>query len=192
MKPFAYSTAGKPPEMKDTPEEELTYLSLATASNNCFTTDDVRLIRRMFDRADTNGDGIVNCTELAALLSSLGDVSGRLIKAVLDDDAEDQQWSFTAFVHWTRVKLSSDDRLKLMTMEIDYIRSMGIDRSEEQAQKEFSSHRAERKKSQGNLLTHHDSSESMGYSGARRASKTYSNSAKPNDVDAYKSEFGLE
>ena len=195
MKPFSYSTAGKPAEMRDTLEEEATYASLATASNNCFTVDDVRLIRRMFDRADQDNNGLVDRKELELLLSTLDDASRKLIDAVLTDESAEQSWSFPAFVHWTRVKLSSNDRLKLMTQEIEYIRSMGIDKAEEVAQKEFNSHREERKKSLANLHEHAAASDhqlSSSSNAQRRQSRTYANSSVPNDVEAYKTEFGLE
>ena len=186
--------------MKDTVEEEATYASLATASNNCFTVDDVRLIRRMFDRADQDNNGLVDRKELELLLSTLDDASRKLIEAVLKDELAEQSWSFPAFVHWTRVKLSSNDRLKLMTQEIEYIRSMGIDKAEEVAQKEFSSHREERKKSMASLHEHETQQQQQqplqnNLSNSqmhRRQSRTYANSSVPNDVEAYKTEFGLE
>lgn len=186
MNPFSYSTAGKPPTMKDLPEEEKMYLSLAAASNQSFTVDDVRVIRRIFDRADLDNNGFVDRAELeASVLSTLDVASKKMITAVLEEDNAESSWSFPAFVHWTRVRLGSDGRLKLMAQEIGYVRSMGIDRDEEEAQKHFSREKDKRKMSSGELT--HPKPDM-----ARRVSKSYANSTVPNDEDAYKREFGLD
>lgn len=181
--PFEYSTRGFSPLQKDLPEEEAIYKSLADASQGVFTVDQVRVIRRVFDRADEDGNFFVDLVELKLALRNLHEnVATRVLEEILTSSGHEDKWSFPAFVHMMRLKLSSDERVQLIAMEEEYIRSMGIDNAEQKSLEEFRSFREERRKSQMlKPLNHSD----RPHPPARRPSL-------PNDVEEYKREFGYE
>lgn len=183
---FQQSTKGKSPLVRDMPEEEEVYKSLADASNGVFTVEEVRLVRRVFDRADEDGNRFVDKNELRLALQHLDEnVATRVLEEILKDPTSENKWSFPAFVHMMRVRLTSDERIHLLAMEEEYIRSMGIDQEEQKSLEQFRSFREERRKSTAlkppspNVERHHLNTLN------RRQSI-------PNDVDEYKREFGLD
>ena len=177
------STHGKLATEKDTPRDEDLYQSLADASHGCFTLDQVRLIRRVFDHADADKNGFVELHELEAMLCTIGDsVATRVMKEVIEHcDREDKEsrWSFSSFVLMMRIRLSNDETLKLLTMEEDYIRSMGIDQEEQQAMEVFRKNRDVRRSSLG----------SQSNLKPNRLPKHHQH--KPNDEVEYRHEFGI-
>lgn len=185
--PFMLSTKGKSPYEKDFPEEEAVYKSLAEASQGCFSTDEVRIIRRLFDRADEDGNRFVDTSELRGALKSLHEnVATRVLEEVLKESDNESKWSFPAFVHMMRVRLTSDERIHLIAMEEEYIRSMGIDQQEQKSLEQFRSFREERRRSS---VLKKPAQEGSGASDDRHQARR---SSLPNDVDEYKREFGLE
>lgn len=184
--PFQASTKGKSPYEKDMPEEEAVYKSLAEASQGCYTTDQVRVIRRLFDRADEDGNRFVDTVELRGALKNLHEnVATRVLEELLADSDSESKWSFPAFVHMMRVKLTSDERIHLIAMEEEYIRSMGINDEEQKSLEQFRSFREERRRSTILKKPSDAGVEHVDRHPARRPSM-------PNDVDEYKREFGLE
>lgn len=182
--PFEYSTKGLPALQKDLPAEENVYKSLADASQGVFTVDQVRVIRRVFDRADEDGNFFVDKEELRLALKNLHEgVATRVLEEILQESGTESKWSFQAFVHMVRMRLSSDERIHLIAMEEEYIRSMGIDDAEQESLQQFRSFREERRKS--NLNKPPAVATDRQAAAVRRASV-------PNDVDEYKREFGLE
>lgn len=181
-----YDTEGKSPQVKDTFEDETMYVELAKASHGAFSHDQVRLIRRVFDHADVDKNGIVELHELENMLLTIGDsVATRVMKEVLARAPRESVipgWNFSNFVRFMCEKLTSDEALKILTMEEDYIRSMGITEEEQKDMAEFRKNREVRR-----------SSVSLG---GRRNSKPNNRQIQhrpsmPNDVIEYKHEFGL-
>lgn len=186
--PFQLSTKGKSPHEKDFPEEEAVYKSLSEASQGCFTVDEVRIIRRLFDRADEDGNRFVDTVELRSALKNLHEnVATRVVEEILSDSDSESKWSFPAFVHMMRVRLTSDERIQLIAMEEEYIRSMGIDDEEKESLVQFRTFREERRQSA--IMSHKRSADSSLTGDDRHAVRRQS---IPNDVDEYKREFGLE
>lgn len=181
--PFEYSTKGVSPLLKDLPEEESVYRSLSEASQGVFSVDQVRVIRRVFDRADEDGNFFVDIAELRLALRNLHEnVATRVLEEILASSGHEDKWSFPAFVHMMRLKLSSDERVQLIAMEEEYIRSMGIDDAEQKSLEEFRNFREERRKSQ---MLKPQTLTDRPHPPPRRQSH-------PNDVDEYRREFGLE
>lgn len=169
--------------VKDSEDEEALYKSLSDASHGCYSIDQVRLIRRVFDRADKDGDGFVDHNELEQWLLQIGnEVSTRVLKAVLD--AEQGKLSFHHFVDLMRHRLSEDEALQLMAMEEEYIKSMGIDEEEQRQMEAFRQGRDSRRSSRIEFdAAPHDPAPRVHHP---------PHSSKPNDVDEYKHEFGLD
>lgn len=184
--PFALSTKGKSPLERDLPEEELVYKSLADASQGCFSVDEVRVIRRLFDRADEDGNRFVDTQELNSALRNLHEnVATRVIEEVLKESDGESKWSFPAFVHMMRVRLTSDERIHLIAMEEEYIRSMGIDQEEQKSLQQFRSFREERRKSSLVAKPH------IPADGGDARHAVVRRTSAPNDVEEYKREFGF-
>jgi len=181
--PFEYSTKGVSPLLKDLPEEEEVYRSLAEASQGVFSVEQVRVIRRVFDRADEDGNFFVDLSELRRALQHLDDnVATRVLQEILASSGHEDKWSFPAFVHMMRLKLTSDERVQLIAQEEEYIRSMGIDDAEQRSQEEFRQFRDERRRSQ--LLKPSVTTD--------RPQPSPRRPSLPNDVEEYRREFGLE
>lgn len=187
--PFQFSTKGKSAHEKDYPEEETVNKSLAEASQGCFNIDEVRIIRRLFDRADEDGNRFVDTVELRTALKNLHEnVATRVIEEILNDSDSESKWSFPAFVHMMRRRLTSDERIHLIAMEEEYIRSMGIDDQEKESLEQFRTFREERRAS---AVSSHKRSAENSYSGEERLPAVRRQSV-PNDVEEYRREFGLE
>jgi Ca2+-binding EF-hand superfamily protein len=187
--PFQLSTKGKSANEKDFPEEEAVYKSLAEASQGCFSIDEVRIIRRLFDRADEDGNRFVDTLELRTALKNLHEnVATRVIEEILTDSDSESKWSFPAFVHMMRRRLTSDERIHLIAMEEEYIRSMGIDDEEKESLVQFRTLKEERRAS---AISHKRSAENS-YSGEERLPAATRRQSVPNDVEEYRREFGLE
>ena len=82
---FRTSTTGKPSYLLDTPDEEAVYRAIVAASQQTMTLEDVRLMRRIFDRADLDGNRFVDREELRLALKSVdaGDLAGRVLQEIL-------------------------------------------------------------------------------------------------------------
>lgn len=85
---FRTSTKGKPSFLVDSPEEEAVYRAIVAASQQTMTLDDVRLMRRIFDRADLDGNRFVDREELQVALKTVdeGDLASRVLREILLDD----------------------------------------------------------------------------------------------------------
>ena len=182
-----------------TPEEEQLLRTLAAHSDDVhqkFTIEQVRSIKRLFDRADTEKTGTANSGELRDILLRIGDETAhKILKELVARGVE--RLTFPEFVRTFQARMSADDACRLMDLEVQYIQSMGIDTKELQQMEDFRATKLERSRRESNSgisqssssTTHNNSS-----SGLQRhsSSVTRRTSSMPNDVDDYKREFGLE
>jgi hypothetical protein len=184
------SPGTKPHDVEDTPEEELLYRTLAAHSDDThtkFTHEQVRLIKRMFDRVDTAGKGEVGTHELQDMLLRVGDdTAHRVLKDLIASGAE--RLSFPDFVRTFQKRLTVDEACRMMDVEVTYIQSMGIDTKQLEQMEHFRATKGERRNSQ------HMSSNSLLGSGdhSRDNSQRPSVSGEKADIlTEYRREFGL-
>lgn len=163
----------------DTVEDEVLYAKLVKASRSLFNVDQVRLLKRAFNRADKDRNGIVETAELELMLKTISsDVTSRVVKELIDA-CEHQALSFPAFIQLLCSRLSTDEALLLLAMEDNYIRSMGIDAREQREFEAWRLKKDERRRSSACAPLKPNNRTS------RRAS------TEANDVAAYVEEFGL-
>lgn len=185
----------KSPRLKDDPTSEKLYAHLSATSRRALTVDQIRLMHRMFSRADENSNGALEHNELEKFLLTMGtELTHRVMRVIVADaherhiDLSARGLTFIEFVAILEDKLSHDETLRLMTMEEEYLRSMGIDDEQREEILEFRKHKPERKASVDGMHAHLAAGTELHKSDRqeRRASTV------PNDEEEYRRSFGLE
>lgn len=173
--------------------DEALYTDIIKASHHVFTRENVHHLRKMFDAADREKKGTIFAHELEEILKHISDdAHARVMQDVLER-SQNQSMDFRGFVQLLLYQLTSNEQLRLMTAEEEYIRSMGIDKNEQHQLDSWRQHRHDRL--QGSLRR--DSNPEL--AGAKKPdehsmsmSGSHRRASLPNDVDEYKHEFGLD
>jgi hypothetical protein len=173
----------------DGPEEEALYRALAEHSDSAhtkLTLDQVRLIKRMFDRSDKKQQGYLQREEIESMLLSVGDdVAHRVLRDLINSDIS--RLTFPDFVRTVQSRLSVEETVRLMDLEVEYIQSMGIDTQQLQQMENFKATKQLR-----SFRSQHKE-HVLGSDPGRRSSVTAERRpSAPNDVEEYRKEFGFE